>query len=96
MGAFYVTEAIFKVTIRLRERIGTNPVNAAALGADSEFFLTLEDYLVYNDVSFYGTEKEKSMLTFMMLDKRGNNRVDLDGYRHFWQQYIYMYGIILH
>jgi len=36
------------------------------------------------------------MLTFMMLDANGNGKVDLKSYRYFWQQYIYMYGLILH
>ena len=51
---------------------------------DAKDFLTLEDYLVYNDVSFYGTDEEKNLLTFMMLDKNGNKKVDLEGYRYFW------------
>lgn len=79
LGSFYISEQIFKVMVRLRDKLSTNTQNAAAMEgtADYENFITLEDYLVYNDVSFYGSEDEKNSLTFMMLDQEGTGQVTL-------------------
>ena len=96
IGSYYLSEAIFKVTLRLRRKLETNQESKHVLGDHSQDYLTVEDYLVYNDVSFHGTDQEKTMLTFMMMDHVGNGRVNIDGFRFFWQQYIFMYGTILH
>ena len=47
-------------------------------------------------MSFHGTDQEKTMLTFMMMDDVGKGRVNIEAFRFFWQQYIYMYGTIMH
>lgn len=96
IGSYYMSEAIFKVTLRLRHKLDTNLESMRMLGKDSEQYLTVEDYLVYNDVSFHGTDQEKTMLTFMMMDDGGKGRVTIEMFRFFWQQYIFMYGTILH
>ena len=54
LGSFYISEAVFRVMMRLRKQLNTNQSNVASLGAKAEFYLTIEDYLVYNDVAFYG------------------------------------------
>ena len=72
--------------IRLRAQLNTNRTNVTALGPKAEFFLTIEDYLVYNDVAFYGTAEEKVMLSFMMMQKKGNDKTSLqvEEFAHFW------------
>jgi hypothetical protein len=51
---------------------------------------------VYNDISYYGSDEEKDMLTFMMLDNQGNYEVSFREYEMFWKRFMYMYGEILH
>jgi hypothetical protein len=56
--------------LKLRDKLGTNSIeNKAILDKENKKLITLEDYLVYNDISYYGTDEEKDMLTFMMLDR---------------------------
>jgi len=49
-GSYYITEAIFTVMIRLRDKLNTNLINRDLLGPDASVFATIEDYLVFNDV----------------------------------------------
>jgi len=54
--------------------------------------VTLEDFIIYYDIAYNGTPDEKILLSFMMLDRKGQQRIDMEAYKFFWQQQIYMYG----
>jgi len=32
----------------------------------------------------------------MLMDKHGDDQVDSDSYKNFWQQYVYMYANVMH
>lgn len=52
----------------------------------------MEDYLVYQDKVYFGTEKEKNQITFRMLDLSGSGKVTYDTYEKFWFQFLQMYA----
>lgn len=39
-----------------------------AIDSNGDGCITLEDYLIYNDILMYGTNKEKNEITFRMID----------------------------
>ena len=47
LGKYYLSECIFNVIIRIRNRFNTNKNASKCLGPDIEEFIMLEDYLVY-------------------------------------------------
>lgn len=51
---------------------------------------------MYNDLSYYGSDEDKEILTFMMLDREGRQEVNMQVYEDFWIGFMYMYGEILH
>ena len=44
---------------------------------------------------YMGENKEKAKLSFLMLDMEGKGRVNLENYRDFWQEFLFMYGELL-
>jgi hypothetical protein len=71
LGAYYLTEATFRVIVRLRDSLVRTSQNALSLGVDSDHYVTLEDYIIYSDIAYNGTPDEKIMLSFMMFDSKG-------------------------
>ena len=55
-------------------------------------FITLRDYLIYQDKVMHGDETEKNDLSFRMLDLSDLGRVTFETYENFWSSYLYMYG----
>ena len=41
IGSYYLSEAIFKVTLRLRDRLETNKESIHILGKDAEKYMTV-------------------------------------------------------
>ena len=58
--------------------------------------VSLADYLTYNDVIYHGRPEEKFINSFKMMDLEGDGRIALLAFLDFWQQFMKMYGQILH
>ena len=58
--------------------------------------IELTDYLIYNDVIYYGEAHEKFINSFKMMDMEGKGRITQPFFINFWQQFIKMYGQMLH
>lgn len=65
------------------------------LAPHSESFITPVDYIAYSDMIYYGTEEEKATVSFHMIDISGKGSIDLQHYRKFWEEFLYMYGELL-
>ncbi len=46
--------------------------------------------MIYN-----GSQEEKDKISFMMLDMRGQGKIDFHSYEKFWINFLYMYGELL-
>lgn len=46
--------------------------------------------MIYN-----GSQDEKDKISFMMLDMRGQGKIDFHSYEKFWINFLYMYGELL-
>jgi len=64
----------------------------AAIDRQNKGYISLEDYLVYNDILSYGSEDEKNSLTFKMIDLRRQTRVNFKDFKEFWMNFIEMYA----
>eukprot|EP00347_Sterkiella_histriomuscorum_P008734 403343955 len=63
-----------------------------AIDDDRDGLITLEDYLIYNDIIAYGTEREKDFVTFKIFDIQGKGKVSYDDFKIFWSQFLELYG----
>ena len=52
----------------------------------------LLEYLVYNDVIYYGSPEEKFINSFKMMDLEGQGQITLNSFIEFWKQFFKMYG----
>lgn len=52
----------------------------------------LKHYLIYQDIVYHGTEHEKNLLSFRILDLSGTGKVHYETYESFWLQFLSMYG----
>ena len=55
----------------------------------------MEDYIVYMDMIYHGTEDEKDQISFMMLDEVGLGKITFPFYENFLIQFYNMYGQLL-
>ena len=46
------------------------------------------DYAIYMDIIYHGTEDEKSEVSFMLLDVRGEGMIILDSFEYFWVHFL--------
>jgi Ca2+-binding EF-hand superfamily protein len=53
-------------------------------GKRNDNYITLDQYLVYNDKVYHGTELEKVEGNFKMVDLNINGQVDLEEFHEFW------------
>lgn len=60
----------------------------SAIDSDNDGLVSLEDYLVYNDVISYGTEEERSLQTFSKIDLRRRGRVNYSEFKDFFYTYL--------
>ena len=54
--------------------------------------ISLCDYLIYQDIVQHGTDQEKNMISFRMLDMSKSGQVTWKTYEEFWSNFLYMYG----
>lgn len=59
-----------------------------AIDADNDGLVSLEDYLVYNDVISYGTEEERSQQTFIKIDLGKRGLVNFSEFKDFFYTYL--------
>ena len=64
----------------------------AAIDSDQDNLISLENYLVYNDILHYGSEHEKSFITFKMLDFDGDGIVKYEEFKSFWTMFVELYS----
>ena len=55
-------------------------------------FIVVEDYIIYMDMIYHGTEDEKDLISFMMLDEVGLGKITFPFYENFLIQFYSMYG----
>ena len=51
---------------------------------EEDTHISVEDYLVYHDMIYYGTEIEKNKISFLLLDLDGTEKVTQEVYEKFW------------
>ena len=59
---------------------------------ENRMTIGLLDYLVYNDVIYYGQPEEKFINSFKMMDLEGQGQITLISFIEFWKQFFKMYG----
>ena len=55
-------------------------------------YIVVEDYIVYMDMIYHGSEDEKDLISFMMLDEVGLGKITFPFYENFLIQFYSMYG----
>lgn len=63
-----------------------------AIDTDKDGLISLEDYLVYNDILTYGNEHEKNFFSFKMIDLDGDGIVNFEEFKNFWFYFIELYS----
>ncbi len=63
----------------------------AAIDDDRDGLISLEDYLIYNDILAFGSEQEKEFITFKVFDVKGEGKVYYDDFKLFWTSFIELY-----
>jgi hypothetical protein len=62
--------------------------------------LKLEEWIVYYDIVYNGTQVEKNEVNFRMLDLEGTGEIRLESFEKFWKSFLIFYsdvmGIKLH
>ena len=58
-------------------------------------YIVLEDYVIYMDMIYYGSQEEKDQIAFKMMDIQGQQKIYLEDYTHFWIKFLEMYGELL-
>ena len=58
-------------------------------------YIVVEDYLIYMDMIYHGTDDEKDHISFMMLDEVGLGKITFPFYENFLIQFYNMYGQLL-
>jgi Ca2+-binding EF-hand superfamily protein len=67
----------------------------SAIDRDGKGLISLEDYLVYNEILSHGSQSEKNMLTFKVIDVRRRGRVSLPEFKEFWQLFLELHSQVL-
>jgi Ca2+-binding EF-hand superfamily protein len=67
----------------------------SAIDRDGKGKISLEDYLVYNEVLSHGSQTEKNMLTFKVIDVRRRGRVYLNEFKEFWLLFLELCSQVL-
>ena len=55
----------------------------------------MEDYIIYMDMIYNGTQEEKDKISFMMIDEVGMSKITFPFYENFLIQFHRMYGELL-
>lgn len=63
--------------------------------AHSESF-SLNEYLIYQDQVHHGSQREKDLISFRMLDLDNSQAVTLENYDQFFGQFVRVYGDLFH
>ena len=58
-------------------------------------YIVAEDYIIYMDMVYNGTQEDKNKISFMMVDVLGEGKVFFEDYRNFWIKFLEMYGELL-
>lgn len=58
-------------------------------------YITLAEYLAYIDVMIYGTEEERLLQSFSMLDVRGQGEISFEDFRKIVHQFAQMWSAAL-
>lgn len=67
----------------------------SAIDRDAKGLISLSDYLVYNETLSHGSQTEKNMLTFRVIDLRKRGRVTLPEFKEFWLLFIELCSQVL-
>jgi len=62
---------------------------------DADEWISLEEYLIYNDVVYHGSDEDKTKLSFELMDLKGKGQIDLQAYQEFWAGILSMYSELL-
>lgn len=57
--------------------------------------MRLVDYIIYTDMIYHGTEEEKDLILFSMLDEQGDGKITLKELQNFWKKFMHMNGELM-
>ena len=60
--------------------------------SDNDDVISLKDYLVYYDNLYHGSQEQKWLATYKMIDIEGQGEVKLPEFIHFWKKFVKMYA----
>ena len=58
-------------------------------------YIYAEDYVLYMDMIYKGTDDEKDLISFMMIDEVGHGKITFPFYENFIMQFFRMFGELL-
>lgn len=67
----------------------------SAIDTEQDGLISLEEYLVYNDILSYGSATEKNFITFNIIDKKRRARVNLSEFKEFWYLFLELCSHVL-
>jgi Ca2+-binding EF-hand superfamily protein len=59
-----------------------------AIDTSGEGLISLEEYLCYNDVLSFGSQTEKTLFTFNIIDLKRRGKVNFREFKEFWFDFI--------
>jgi Ca2+-binding EF-hand superfamily protein len=59
-----------------------------AINTERDGLISLEDYLVYNDIITHGTLLEKNVITFNIIDVNRRGKVNFEEFKEFWLHFL--------
>jgi len=85
LGNYFIGKRMFE-TILLWSGIKANAILR---------YIRLVTYVEYSDIIYNGTQNEKDRIGFMMLDVKGEGKIDFESFEKFWINFLFMYGELL-
>ena len=56
--------------------------------------ISLSDFLVYQNTVYYGSQEEKDLISFKILDLMGLGKVEYEMFEQFWIKFLQMYSVM--
>lgn len=87
LGNFFIGKRMFETILKF--------TNIGPKATEQQRYIRLVTYVEYSDILYHGTQQEKDRIGFMMLDLKGEGKIDFKAYEVFWINFLHMYGELL-